>query len=299
MARIDIHQILCPVDLSPHSKHALDYAFMLARWYRAQVTALEVVWNPLPPVPLGPGAPVLRPAEFGEIKEALKRFAEAPAGTGVSVKSILQEGPVLPRILEEARALWADLIVMGTHGATGFEHLLLGSMTEKVLRKAPCPVLTVPPAAGPAPGAPAPPKPPPGAVAFSPWWMAGLRLASSMAEESGGRLIAAYVLDLPADRLPWTQYTLEPEAFRRQREADARRELTTAISPELRTWCDITEVVAVGKPHEKILCLAREYQADAIVIGVHGRGAVDLAFFGSTANQVVRAASCPVLTVRS
>ena len=76
MARIDIHQILCPVDLSEHSRHALDYAFMLARWYRAQVTALEVVWNPLPPVPLGPGAPVLRPAEFEEIKEALKRFAD-------------------------------------------------------------------------------------------------------------------------------------------------------------------------------------------------------------------------------
>ena len=79
----------------------------------------------------------------------------------------------------------------------------------------------------------------------------------------------------------------------------AQRELSAAVTVEARTWCETTEIVAAGKPHEEIIRLANEHGADTIVLGVHGRTKVDLAFFGSTANQVVRAAACPVLTIRA
>ena len=301
MARVRIERILCPVDLSEPSRHALQHAVMLARWYGSQITVLQVIWRGVPPVPFGPPAIEPGSGELEALRDALRRFTDrdTTSGAAVTVKTLLRESPVVAGILDEARGLPADLIVMGTHGTSGFEHLILGSATEKVLRKAPCPVLTVPPAVTEAPPANGPFKTIVCALDFSAPSLRGLEFALSLAQESGGRLLALYVLDWPFDRVPTSDLSVETGAFRHQLEDEARRELHAAIPEEARSWCDITELMVTGKPYEQILRLAREHRADAIVLGVHGRNAVDLAFFGSTANHVVRAATCPVLTVRT
>ena len=296
MARIEIKQILCPVDLSAQSRHALNHAVMLAQWYQAKVMALEVIWTPLPPFPMNPVSPVIRSDQLEGYADDLRRFVEASHPAGIEVSTAIQEGPVVRRILDQASRMPADLIVMGTHGTSGVEHLVLGSITEKVLRQAFCPVLTVPPAVSAAPATVPPFKTILCAIDFSPSSLRALTFAVSLAQESGGRLVVVYVLEWPTDGRT-SRLGLEVAAFRQQLIDEAKRELAAAIPADVRTWCDVVELTAVGKPHEEIIRLAGEQHANVIVLGVHGRNVLSLAFLGSTTNQVVRTASCPVLTV--
>jgi nucleotide-binding universal stress UspA family protein len=85
--------------------------------------------------------------------------------------------------------------------------------------------------------------------------------------------------------------------FRRFLADDAHRKLRELVPSEAHDWCRIEEVVTSGKPYAELLRLADELRSELIVMGVRGRGTLDLALFGSTTNQVVRAADCPVLTV--
>jgi len=295
-----LRQILCPVDLSTHSRHALDYAVMLGHRYGAAVTALEVVWPGLPPVPFPPNPepPILRSGQLDQYEEDLRLFVEPARATGVRISSVIREGSVVKHILEEARLFPSDLIVIGTHGISGFEHLVLGSVTEKILRKAECPVLTVPPAVDVVPTQPAPFTKILCGVDFSACSLAGLDYACSIANESVGKLIAVHVVDWQAG-LPLPDPVVDVTAVRRRLAEEAHRELLAAIPGEMRNQCKASALVEFGKPHQRILQLADEHRVDLIVLGVRGRNAIDLAWFGSTANHVVRAATCPVLTVRS
>ncbi len=296
MPGVAVERILCPVDLSEQSQRALQHGLMLARRFHSRLVVLGVL-EQVAPLLAGPLETDAGPPEA--LRRALNGFVEDAGASDVSVTTTVREGAIVASILEEARHLPADLIVMGTHGATGFEHLVLGSVTEKVLRKASCPVLTVPPAAGPAGPAALPFKTILCAIDFSAWSLVGLQFGVSLAEESGGRVLAVHVLDWPFDRVPSSDFTLDALAFRRQLEDQARRELSAAIPADLRARCPVAELVVTGKPYAQILLLAHDEHADAIVMGVHGRSAVNLAFFGSTTNHVVRAAACPVLTIRT
>jgi nucleotide-binding universal stress UspA family protein len=86
--------------------------------------------------------------------------------------------------------------------------------------------------------------------------------------------------------------------FRRVVETNARVRLDALVTPELQAWCKPATRLAYGKPYRRILEVADQERTDLIVMGVRGRNQVDLTVFGSTTNQVVRRASCPVLTLR-
>jgi nucleotide-binding universal stress UspA family protein len=133
---------------------------------------------------------------------------------------------------------------------------------------------------------------------FSPASATALQYALSLAQRSEARLIQLHVLDWPPDRP--TPPGLGPDlgADRRMQREAALRELRLAVPDEARLWCRPEEVVRVGRPHEEIVRLAHERDADLIILGVHGRSAFSRPFVGSTANQVVRHAVSPVLTVR-
>jgi nucleotide-binding universal stress UspA family protein len=295
---IEIANILCPVDLSPISRRALEYALMLARWYGSKVTVLEVVQTLFPPTAFGgTSVATLTPAQLEDFERELDAFAQSPGGEGLSTTLTVQEGQIVPEILQEAHAVLADLIVMGTHGRSGFEHLLLGSVTAKVLRKATCPVFTVPPACAGAPARPAALHDILCPVDFSPASLNALAYALSLAEESEGRLTLLHVFDWPLDRPDPAGTGLDLHAHRRHLQDDALRDLRAAIPADARNWCETAEVVAIGKPYEAILAEARGRAADLIVMGVHGRRAVDLHVFGSTTDHVIREARCPVLTI--
>ena len=145
---IEIRRILCPIDFSDYSRHALDYAVAMARWYDSSITLLHVC-SVVPVAAYAPGTPilpsvVLTSADRDELLASMRRFAEDEAGSGLPIQLEICEGSVVAEILARAKAMPGDLIVVGTHGRSGFERLVLGSVTEKVLRKAACPVLSVP-----------------------------------------------------------------------------------------------------------------------------------------------------------
>lgn len=136
-----IHTILCPTDFSPRAAWALPLASALARDYGARLILLHVV----PPVPAFYGEAVLVPPEPHVVREALREQLGRlrPDDPDVRVEHHLRDGDPAGEILALARETECDLIVMGTHGRTGMGRLLLGSVAEHVMRKAPCPVLTV------------------------------------------------------------------------------------------------------------------------------------------------------------
>jgi nucleotide-binding universal stress UspA family protein len=306
---IEIRRILCPVDFSDFSKRSVAHGLAVARRYGSTVTVLHVI-PPIPPIAYAAGVPplestVLTDEEREELKAKLLRFAEPERPSGVSVEAVVREGETVPEILAEAASMDADLLALGTHGRSGFERVLLGSVTEKLLRKARCPVLTVPLSdEEPAPGAPEIFKRVLCPVDFSECSTAALKYALSIAQENDAELVVLYVV--PSDFVPLPgqpkgealDQTISVADFFIKREQHARRMLNDAVPEAARTYCSVDTLMAHGKPSTEILRLAGERRSDVIVIGVRGRGAADLAFFGSTTQQVVRQAACPVLTIR-
>jgi nucleotide-binding universal stress UspA family protein len=300
-----ITRILCPVDFSEASQHAIEHAIVIARWYGASITALHVynpVFTPVPGLP-----PLESRVPEPELKrvnaETIRRF-EGAIASGIDVRVVVDVGQPAAGILGRADAAHSDLIVMGTHGAGGFEHLLLGSVTEKVLRRARCPVLTVPPHTQATSTLPF--RRLLCAIDFSDSSLRGLELARSLASESRAALTLLHVVEWPwheppppvLEDLPSDKAAALAE-FRRYVEESAIERLKS-LMPEAGEDQRAREPRVVhGKPYIEILRVAAEVQADVIVMGVHGRNTADVMLFGSTTNQIVRRATCPVLTLRA
>jgi nucleotide-binding universal stress UspA family protein len=288
MARTTIDRILCPTDFSDFSERALRQAVRLASWFEARVTALHVV----PPIPgpavmMGGGVYVPIPADLlREQREGLERELHR------LIEPLLGEGmPIEGRLA-------ADLVVMGTHGRSGFEHLLLGSVTERVLRTAPCPVLSV------GRGALDPPVGPLFrrilcAADLTKASERTLDMAVSLAEETLSRVTLLHVVEGLLGESGPELYRPVPEAIplRHALVEEAERQLHR-VGQRAHSFCEVSERVETGSAWREILRVAGETSADLIVIGAHTHGVFGRLFLGSTANQVVRHATCPVLTVR-
>ena len=229
----------------------------------------------------------------------LGRFLEKIGGTGVRVDAAVREGDVVGEILQAASALPADLIVMGTHGRGGFQRWILGSATEKILRQAPCPVMTICHVRPALPSSGALFKTILCAVDFSRSSLKALDHALSLAQEAGSRLTVLHVVDSLAEEDPMAQAHFNVPEFRRLLVRDARERLRQVVSEEARNWCEIDEIVVAGNAPRAILRRAGESGAGLIVMGAHGDGVLEPLVFGSTSHHVVRGADCPVLTIRA
>jgi universal stress protein A len=143
---VPIRRILFPTDFSEYADHAWSYVLSFAKEFAAEVYLLHVV--PPPPrltetyaVNFDPEA--LLQAQRTEATASLDRLVRAAKEAGLTAQTAIRVGVDYHEILEYARAQAVDLIVMGTHGRTGLAHVLLGSVAEKVVRRSPCPVLTI------------------------------------------------------------------------------------------------------------------------------------------------------------
>ena len=302
---INIARILCPIDFSESSNLALRHAIATAKWYGSRVTVLHVV-SYVPAVDVMPLLEIEGRRWFNEedrerITAAARRLAHEAVGGAVDADVMVVDSATIDReILGQAAALKSDLIVMGTHGRSGFDRLLLGSVAEKVLRKATCPVMIVPPHTDHPVTA--------GdvdfdrilcAVDFSDGSLAALTHALSMAEEADAKVTVLNVIERPPelDALPISA-AFNVDEVRAAAEAERLRRLRALIPASVTPYCTVETAVWEGSAWRGILHVAAERGSDLIVMGVHGRGAFDLALFGSNTHHVVRAATCPVLTVR-
>jgi nucleotide-binding universal stress UspA family protein len=296
-ARTSIERILCPIDFSDTSHHALAHAAAIARWYEARLSLLYVFVS-LPTVDVPPL--VLDDDDRARLTAQMREFACIVPRDVATDYQVLEAGRVHDAIVREAGAARADMLVVGTHGRSGFQRVFLGSVTEKVMRTVKCPTLIVPPRAPDIePDAPVHFRRILCPIDFSDSSLGALEYAINVAEEADARLTLLHVTEMPA------AITQEPfvadEAFSRIHESavdEARRRLEELIPEEARSYCEVDTAVVEGRAYQEIVRQAAEKNTDLVVMGVHGRGALDLLLFGSTTHHVIRASTCPVLIVR-
>ena len=297
-----IRRILCPLDFSLFSRHALEQAIALAREFGAEISARHVfalapVVEAVPAAALAGIDPLsLSAPRRAALTAELREFTYEVDAGGIVMHVGIDEGDPVDVIVKAATDWPADLIVMGTHGRTGLGRLLLGSVAERVLRRATCPVLTVPRRAESATRALTL-----GrllcAVDFSEASLHALEYAAGLAAPNGPGLCALNVVELFGATRDLA--TVDTADFRVELVRMARARLQAAVPAAVRGVCPVAEVVTTGRPNEEIIRVAAEQECDAIVLGIRRRSRTDLLLFGSTAQHVVREARCPVFTVRA
>ncbi len=296
---IRFKRILCPTDFSKFSFRAADYAVALAKHYDGEVHFVHVV----PEVLLHPDQypylvePVRTEPEVRQrAHDRLDAFVALTRAEQIRSRFSVKEGAPVMTIMSSAEDADADLICLGTHGREGFERLVLGSVAEKVLRKAACPVLTISEPGEEGVIQPAGFRSILCAVDFARPSLRSLDYALSLAQEAGGKLLLLNVVEWFSEEPGWeTQFNVD--AYRTEMENNVRERLDGVVPKEARDWCDNETVVKSGKPYREILRLAHERSVDLVVMGVRGRNPLDMMLFGSTTTHVVRHAECPVLTI--
>ncbi len=142
----EISKVLVPIDFSDYSKSALKYAVSFVKHFSARLILVYVVEPVIYPPDFSMGQIAIPSMDLEMDKRAMEeldKLAEQEIPSEIKVKSIVKTGKPFIEIIETADEQDVDLIIIATHGHTGMEHILFGSTAEKVVRKAPCPVLTL------------------------------------------------------------------------------------------------------------------------------------------------------------
>jgi nucleotide-binding universal stress UspA family protein len=144
---IEIKSILAPTDFSPHSERAVQFACGLAETFGAQLHLVHVLSEIIPAGPDPLLMPVMPPQFYeeneGRARETLQKILDPAWGKPAGVTTAVRWGGPVEAIVEYAREQRIELVVIATHGRTGLSHVLLGSVAERIVREAPCPVLTL------------------------------------------------------------------------------------------------------------------------------------------------------------
>jgi nucleotide-binding universal stress UspA family protein len=293
MART-IEHILCPTDFSPNAQRALELSAALASRLHGRVTVLHAAPDSGPPAVRGSLAlaPTDWPGARRDLVEDLESFCEPARQAGVRTDALLCAGNPVGMILEHARSLEAELLVMGTRGASTAVGWRLGSATAGVIARAPCPVLAVPKQS--------PSARPIGDIRrilcpmdFSEPGFHGLDYARTLARAFRARLVLLHVLEWFPDEGSTVESCCVGE-YQVDLAWEARSRMKALAAA---CACEHEELVATGRPHLKILDLARVLKPDVIVLGVHGRREIDRVLPGGTITHVMREAVCPILVV--
>lgn len=284
-----LRRILYATDRSDCAERAYPHAAFLARAHGAELHALYV--RP----PGGPSAPDdLLPLSWTDVLDELRlpteEVPDALPPEAVHRAEIEGDSPAAG-ILRYAEDHDVDLIVMGTHGRPTPERVLAGSVAERVVREAPCPVLTVR-------------RTKDGSIRrilvpvdFSERGKAVIPTAQALARLYGASIELLYVID--EDALPMAHVPLLGPVRVAPEEVQARfHKLMDHLVQERQGDVPLRGTVLRGHPARDIVAHAEEH-ADLIVMSTHGRTGLERLFLGSVAEKVVRRAPCPVLTMRS
>jgi nucleotide-binding universal stress UspA family protein len=288
--RIAISNILYLTDFSQPSEAALPFAVSIAREYGAKVYAFHVLIPAVYTYTTPETATAALEAQEDDAQANMQRVKAQLVG--LAHETIVERNMGVWLALEAAIKDYAiDLIVVGTHGRTGAQKLLMGSVAEEIFRRSHVPVLTIGPFEKRGAHRGARFRHVLFATDFSEDSVAAAGYALSMAQENEARLTLLHVLK-------------EPEAFDKSAEdriASASFQLHEIVPPAAESWCRPDAVVRFGTAADRILELAKERDVDLIVLGVRGNRGVPGAathLERATAHKVVAHALCPVLTVR-
>jgi nucleotide-binding universal stress UspA family protein len=274
-------QILCPIDLSPVSSTVMSWANRLAREYRARITILHAKRS-LPPM-------YFTHSQMSQLEEdrkeerrgylkALTDLADEALDQEIEREVQLVESYPLEAILEWIAVQPQDLIVMGSHGRSGVNRLLLGSVSENVLRQVMCPTLIV----RDRPGGKDQPKlsrilcP----VNFTDHDRECMEVSCSIAGRFQARLFLVHALEAGEEA---------PE--------EVLERLRNRVGAAARESCEITGIVREGNAAEQIIQWAQEHEVDLTVIGALHRPFLEFTTLGTTTERVARHSLSPVLII--
>lgn len=291
-----VKSILCPIDFSDFSAAAYHYALSLADYYGAKVVVLHVVelWK----YPFADYA--AQEADYAKFSKALseggevqlQRFIQEHSTDRVQPELVIHQGNAPNCILSFARKQNLELIVMGTHGRRGFDRLVLGSTTDRVMRKAACPVLVVSNSAHKERS-----TGPDGrhrlsrivyCTDFSNNSERAREYALSLATEYNAELTLLYVAENAPEVADAATII-----------AECTQKLDNLVSVEERKNLNVRSEVRFGRSYEEIVRHATDAHANLIIMTVRGGNAVDRAVFGSTTYRVIQLGPCPVLAIHT
>ncbi len=287
--RISLEHILFATDFSPGSDAALPYAVSIARRYNSKIYLVNVIAPESPE--FVPPVALYSTHELADqyAQEQLERISVRLHGIPHYV--VLRHGDVWEVLSEIIQKNDMDLLVMGTHGRSGFRKMLMGSLAEEVFRQAPCPVLTIGPKVCVQPR--------------STVELGNILYATDFSHES--RTAAAYALSLAQEHeahltLLHVIENLDGNGSSKpEKAAEALHRLKTLVPAESELWCSPEFVVECGAPVDRILEAADKQQADLIVLGARrasGSFPIEAHLPTGTAQKVVSQSKRPVLTVR-
>ncbi|MCI0652606.1 MAG: universal stress protein [Planctomycetes bacterium] len=312
-------RLLVPMDFSRGSALAIRYAAGLARVMRLPITIVHVVDVPSCFITdYAPDGVTFCTYHHRMVEGAKERLAstigESPALRGIECDFVVRGGVPAQEIADLAKSGCFEMIVLATHGRTGFARMLIGSVAERIVRIAACPVLAV---------RASDEETPADARRFlikdlfadelklnrilyatdlSATSTAALPQAIAMAERFRCKLDVLTVIDDPAtypavewEYLPFLSY----DEFFRQSEERAKTSMRASVEKHAADAKWITYVVRRGNPPREIAKLCAKGEYDLVVMGTHGRSGITRAAIGSVTEKVLRSISCPLLTVRA
>ena len=296
-----IKRILFATDFSLWARRAEDYACALACSWKASLTVLCVA--EFPPG-LNPDYLVNQQYLADLLKNESSQLVDFKGRAelrGIAVTTRVATGIPSEEVITAARAEDSDLIVVGTRGKTGLAHVLLGSTAERVIRGAPCPVLTVRMESEDKEDTSVLPKhitlerilvP----VDFSNCSLDALGYAAVVAQQVKASLMLLHVLEPVSYGL---DFTLGQSKARRLEVETWTKRLEELVSSHQHPAMQVESRLRGGFPADSILDSAKTLPSDLIVMGTHGRRGISHTISGSVAEAVLRKARCPVITVRS
>ncbi len=274
--------ILCPIDFSDTALAALRYAVEFARCFQSRL--LVIYADSLTPPPYFTSDQI--DSLVKSIKKArnaaelhLKKYVQDHIGSHGNIETGIIEGDAVSAILRTADRRQAGLIVLGAHGMSGFNRMMLGSVTERILHQAGKPVLTVHARKGPSTSSAPTVAHILCPVNYSKAAFKALRHAAVVAECFDAELLALHVAEKEegGDRL--------------------KDILCSQLSPEQQKGCKLSQMNVKGDPSEKIIETALSHDCDMIVLAARHRLFFDTTVIGKTTVHVTRHSPCPVLIV--
>ena len=288
---MNISNVLVPVDFSPPSRLAVNYAVSLARIFRAKLTLMHVVESPAAlGYPFGSGNPRVEKEHREQAMRMLSALLAPEDQDDLDLQIVIKSGDTRDEIVSTIGERRADIVVMGTHGRGLFGRWLIGSITQGILRKVSIPILTV-------------------CKATRPMSLNRILFATDLCEASRhgfghvlelaqmmrsevvvvhateSRAVLKHGIGEVVDYI--SPYTVE----------EVRAKLAEFVAEGTRLELKIETAPIEGVPAEAILKAADDHEADLIVITVQRKGLVERTLLGTTAERVIREAYVPVLSI--